>query len=131
MFTPDEEVRIKHHLGYPQVKAARTFFLGYPISAPVTTMADGSIQNVEPAAERMVRVLLERLDGVECQMVEDQELLAVSKLDEIEIRPDEFGGLIGQYRHWQLSLGNILGIPPNPFDQRFMGAGGGINLDVM
>ncbi len=129
-FNPEEKVRIKHHLGYPQVKSARTFFLGYPISSPVTTQADGSIENVEPQAENMVRTMLDRLDGIESQMLEDNELLAGNKVDEIEVNGEEFDKLVQQYKHWQLSLGNILGIPPNPFDQRFMGAAGGLNISV-
>lgn len=130
MLNPEEKVRVRHHLGYPQVTEARTFFLGYPISAPVTTMAEGSMDKIQPAAENMVRILLDRLDGIEAQMLEDQELLAVKQVDEIEINGEEFDKLTQQYQHWQKSLGNLLGIPPNPYDQRFMGAGSGINIGV-
>lgn len=130
MLNPEEKVKIRHHMGYPQVKAARTFFLGYPISAPTSTMIEGSLDQVEPQAEGQLRKLIVTLDAIEEQMTGDMELLAVEAIDEIKIRQDEFEQLLRQYKHWQLAMGNILGVPPNPFDQRFMGAGGGINAPV-
>lgn len=130
MLTPDEKVRIRHHMGYPQVEQARTFFLGYPISVPTSTMIEGSLDKIQPGAEPLLRKLIARLDVIEEQMIDDLELLAVRKIDEIEINPDEHGSLIAQYKHWQLAMGNLVGVPPNPFDQRFMSGGGGINAPV-
>lgn len=130
MLTPDEKVRARHHMGYPQVQEARTFLLGYPVSVPTMTMIEGSLDKVAPAAEGQVRRMLTIMDALEEQMLADQELLAVVKVDEIEIRQDEFDQILKQYQHWQRGLGNLLGVPPNPYDQRFLGAGGGINVSV-
>jgi hypothetical protein len=131
--TDEEKIRVRRHLGYLNVTAVSTFSLGVPAAMQTQFIIEGAMNRLLPEAYDEARRLLTILDGVEQQIVEDQELLAVSKVDEIDIRPDEFKQLVKQYLWWQASLANMFGVPPNPFDQRFSpygGGGMGINVNV-
>lgn len=125
MLADEEKVRARHHMGYVNVGAIQTFILGTPAAIQTQFMIEGAFDKVLPAAEPLFRKILTTLDTIETQMLEDMELLAITKLDTIEVRPDEFKQLTNQYEHWRRALGNIMGVPPNPFDQRFGGLGGG------
>lgn len=134
MLTDDEKIRARMHMGYLNVQQASTFVLGVPAGVQTQFVIEGALQKVIPAAEPLLRTLLTRLDAVDEQIVENMENLAVNKVDEIELREDEFKQLIIRYRHWQGALANLLGVPPNPFDQRPYLAGGqsgGINVSVI
>lgn len=127
-FSEQEKVRIRHHLGYLNVSTMQTFSLGVPTAIETQFLIEGAMNRVLVQAEQEARRLVGVLDTIEAQMVGDLELLAVRKIGEIEVNPDEQGKLKQQYRHWQGTLGNLLGIPPNPYDQRFMNAS--INVGV-
>lgn len=129
MLTEDEQARARHHLGYMQVQSAFAFVLGVPASVQTAFMIESAFSKVLPSGEPKLRQLLDILDGIETQVISDQETLVVESLDSIKIRPDEFNQLLKQYQWWQRALANILGVPPNPFDQRFT-SGGGLNVTV-
>lgn len=129
MFADDEKARIRHHMGYLNVSAVSTFSLGVPTAIETQYLIEGALNRVLPEAESLARNIVVKMDLIDAQMTDDLELLSVSKVDEIEINPNEMQILKRQYRYRQLELGNLLGIPPNPFDQRFAGSGG-INIQV-
>lgn len=126
------KMKIRLHLGYNNTQAVETFALGVPAGIETTFVIEGAMNRLLPEALPQVTKHIDIMDRVWEQILEDQELLAVSKVDEIDIRPDEFLQLLKQYRFWQASLGNILGCSANPFDQRFSswGGGGGLNVAV-
>jgi hypothetical protein len=37
---------------------------------------------------------------------------------------------VQRYQYWQGELANMLQVPPNPFDQRFRGYGGGAGINI-
>lgn len=131
-----DKVRCRHHLGYVNVGSASTFSLGIPAGVQTQFTIEGAFAKVLPQAEELFRKHLDRLDAIEDQIVDDTENVAVNRVDEIELRPDELRQLINRYMYWQGALANLMGITPNPFDQRiFLGAGyngggGGINVSV-
>lgn len=131
-FTEQEKVRIRHHLGYLNVQAAQTFVLGAPAAVPTQFIIEGAMNKVLPEAETLARDLLARCDAVEAQVTDNQELLAVTQVDEIGVRTDEFEQLMKRYAYWRNGLANVLGCYPNPFDKRF-GPGGaaGVNVPVI
>ncbi len=131
-FSDVEKTRIRHHLGYLNVEAAQTFVLGSPAGVQTQFIIEGAMNRVLPEAEVLARELLAKCDAVEGQLTENQELLAVTQVDEIGIRQDEFEQLVKRYHYWRNGLANVLGCYPNPFDKRF-GVGGamGINVPVM
>jgi hypothetical protein len=131
--TLEERMRVRKHMGYLGVEQSQTFSLGIPAAVQTQFVIEGAMNKLLPESFDEVRRLLGIMDGVEDQIIEDQELLVVTKVDEIDIRQDEFKQLVRQYTWWQATLGNMLGVTPNPFDQRFAmwGVGAsGINASV-
>jgi hypothetical protein len=132
-----DKVRARHHMGYLNVGSASTFSLGIPAAVQTQFTIEGAFSKVLPQAEPLFRKHLDRLDQIEEQIVEDTENVAVNRVDEIELRPDELRQLILRYQYWQGALGNLMGITPNPFDQRlwlgagYNGGGGGVNVSVI
>ena len=129
-FSDQEKVRIRHHMGYLGVAQVQTFSLGVPSAVETQFLIEGAMNRVLPASEIEARRIVGVLDTIEAQMVGDLELLAVEKIGDITVDGKEQGKLKQQYRHWQAALGNMLGVPPNPYDQRFLGGGGGVNARV-
>jgi len=127
-FTEEEKVMIRHHLGYLNVAAAYTFVLGSPAAIETQFIIEGAMNRVLVEAEGQVRRHIAILDTIEQQMNDDRELLAVNDVDEIKIRPTEMRELRNEYQYWRMSLSNLLGVYPNPFDRRF--ADSGINVGV-
>ena len=128
MLTEDAKARARHHLGYLQTSTANMFALGVPANVQTTFQIEAQLNLVLPSGEPKFYRLLDILDALESQMVCDAELLAVTQVGTIQVRPDEFVQLLKQYQHWQSALGNLLGIQPNQYDQRF--ANSGINARV-
>ena len=121
-----ERSKIYHHMGYTQVVVGQTFVFGIPAGVQVQFSIKGAMDVLQASAEEEVRRHLRILEKLEEQMVDDLELLAMSKADEIEFRPDEHKLLKKEYVYWQGSLGNLFGCIPNPFDMR--NRSGGINV---
>ena len=130
-FSEPEKVRIRHHLGYLNVAAAATFVLGAPAAMETSFIIESAMNKVLLDAETLARDLIAKCDAVEAQMSDNQELLAVTQVDEIGVRQDEFQALINRYHYWRNGLANVLGVYPNPFDKRFANGGaGGLNIPV-
>jgi hypothetical protein len=127
-FTDEEKVRIRHHLGYLGVQQTAAFVLGAPAGVETQFLIETAMNKVIPEAESLARNLIARCDLVETQVIENQELLAVTAVGEISVRQDEFSALMQRYQYHRQALANMLGIYPNPFDKRF--ASGGLNATV-
>jgi hypothetical protein len=119
------------------VTQAQTFVLGVPAAVQTQFVIEGALNNLLPSALPLFEDLLAKLDVTEQQIFDNTPNVAVDRVDEIELRADELKQLILRYRYWQGGLCNLLGIPPNPYDQRpMLGAGwgnggAGINVSVI
>jgi len=116
-------------MGMPQVNEANTFVGGVPMAIEVSFMLEGAMDRVTAEAADITRQKLATLDTIERQMVGDLELLAVSKIEEISINPDEMKALRIQYDYWADALANDFRVMRNPYDFRTQG-GGGVNVRV-
>lgn len=131
-----EKIKGRAHLGYLNVQEASTFVLGVPAGVQTQFVIERAFSKIIAAAEPLYRDYITKLDLIEDQIVENTENVAVDKVDEISLRADEFQQLVKRYQHWQGALANLLGVPPNPFDQRpyfgvgFNGGGTGLNKSV-
>jgi hypothetical protein len=130
MLTEQEKVRARHHLGYLNVQQSQTFVLGIPAGVQTQFIIEGAFNRVLPQAEPLFRDLLDTLDVVEQQILDNTPNLAVSSIDEIHVRPDEFNRILDRYEWFRRELANLMGILPNPFDQRFQGWGAGSSINV-
>lgn len=126
----EEQVSIRHHLGYLNVGEAYTFVLGTPAGVETQFIIEGAMKRVLPAAEPRMRMMLGTLDQIECQMVGDLDTLVASRIGDIEINPEEQKKLLKAYDYWVDALSNIFGVPRNPFDKRKWNPGGGSRVNV-
>lgn len=129
-FTAEEKVSIRHHMGYLNVAASQTYVLGSPAALETQFIIEGAMDKVLMAAEPQVRRHMQILDKIEEQMIGDQEILAVDVVGEITLRKTEMPELRKEYKYWQASLANLLGVYPNPFDKRNDATSGGVNVPV-
>lgn len=130
MLTVADKARVRRHLGYPQVTQAQGFAVGgVPAPLELTFLIEGAMNKVALESEPYLVTVLDRMDGIEAQMIGDQPNLAAEAIGNIRINLKEFGMLIQQYLYWQGQLSNMLAVPPNPFDKRF--ASSGINCPVI
>ena len=125
--TEDEKVKIRHHLGFLNVAEAYTFVLGTPAGVETQFIIEGAMNRIKVSALWLVRKCIQVLDSIEQQKIDDLELLAVTKVGEIEIRQDEQSALDEQYHLWQGKLSDALGVYPNPWSKTNQG---GINVPV-
>lgn len=134
MLTEEEKVLARHHLGYLNVAESSTFVLGVPAGVQTQFTIEGAFPRILPQAEPLFRRHLKILDSLEEQILENAPNVAVEFIDTIKIDKKAFRQTVEQYRYWGSSLGNLMGVPPNPFDQRFnqwsTGGGGGVNAKV-
>jgi hypothetical protein len=126
--TPGEKAQIRYHLGYPNTTRIATFAIGVPTGIESSFILESAMDNIQPEAEILVRKCVAILEKLEAQEVEDQEIMALLKVDEIEFNTKDMNAMIWQAtKRWSQQLGNIFGVTPNRFDQRDQGS---INVPV-
>ena len=130
-----QKVKVRHHLGYLNVQQDQTFVLGTPAAVETQFIIEGAMDRVLLAAVPELNRQLTILDGLEEQMVCNQENVALLKIGEITMnstdpKNNEQTQLRKMYKYWQKSLANIMGIDSNPFDKRDSIYGGGISVSV-
>lgn len=131
-----DKARARDHMGYLGVQSSSTFDLGIPAGVQTQFMIEGAFSKILPSALPMFVKLLDRLDKLECELDESMEDLRATQVGSITLRDDFFEKLLQRYKYWRAKLGNIMGVPPNPYDFRFGGAlagdapMGGLNVSV-
>lgn len=106
-------------MGYLSVTPASAITFGLPAPIQTLFLVDSAINRLVPEAEDRVRKLLSILDNIECKMVEWQDYLAASKVDNLEIRPDNIEQLEWEYSRWASRLADELGAPLYPGSTKF------------
>ena len=130
-FTLDEKVRVRHHLGYLNVAAIYTFVRGIPAAVHPNFSIEGAMDQLMVDAGAKARQLLCRLDEVEAQVFcAPGDYAGVKRVGDIEMNPDRIKILSQSYLLAQQSLANMLGVVPNPFDQRWFTQQGSMNVNV-
>lgn len=127
-FTEGEKVRVRYHMGYTNVASQDTFVLGVPAAVQTQFMIEGAMNRLPIAAMGLARELIAKLDAIDVLMFESADLTQVSAIDEITVEPKMRLKQLDYYEQYAESLGNLLGVPRNPYDRRFVG--GGANVPV-
>jgi hypothetical protein len=130
-----EKVKVRLHLGYLNVQEAQTFVLGTPAAVETQFIVEGAMNRILEEALPEVRRHLQILDQIEEQMIQNLELLQITKIDTIEVNSTgqdrEQRQLIQVYDRWVNGLANLMGVYRNPFDKRLGALGtGGLNVRV-
>lgn len=118
-----EKVRVRHHTGYLLTNPVTTIQLGFPRAAQPQFLLETAMNSIPVEAIGQIRKYLDILDRVEGLLVEAQERLAANRLGEIDLREDEPGQLEREYARWAKRLADDLGIPLNPYSERFRAGG--------
>ncbi len=131
VITEQDKVRARHHLGYLGVQESATFSLGIPAGVQTQFMIEGALHRLLPMSVPKFLELLERLDCIECEIYDGADTATIDQIGELKINRKRLQELADVYMIARTALANLLGIVPNPYDQRpFLGAAGGINMSV-
>ena len=129
--TDDEKARIRTHMGYPGVRAAASFVLGFPATIETAFLIEKAMNEVRLEDLPTLRRILDVLDSFDELDVNDLEVHVASRVGEIDINHDEHKLIDERYDRWLGKLENLLVVDRNPFDKRFTGGGyGSINRPV-
>ena len=129
--TLTEKVLTRHHLGYLNVSSVATFILGTPAGVDATFMVENAMNLLLEEALPKYRDILQMLEATEAQRFGDQELLAITRIGDISVDPEEQKKLATNYRYWQGRLVNMLGLIVNPYSKVAEDAGNSVNAPVV
>lgn len=117
--TPEERQRTTYHLGYMSVTAAVQITYGVARPSQTLFLVELAMNNLLPVAEDKVRQILSIMDGIECRLVDAQERLAASSIDQLKMRADEPDALEREYYRWGGRLADLLGVPFYAYSNRY------------
>lgn len=127
-----EKTRIRSHMGYPGVRAAATFVMGFPATIETAYIIEQAMNEVRVEALEELRSILDVLDRLEDLDVEDIDIHVASAVGDITINHDEHRLIDSRYDRWLGKLENLLCCSRNPYDKRWAASGyGSINRPVM
>ena len=126
--TVHERMRVRKHLGYPQVHAAAYMHFGVPTPTATNYLVEQALDQILSEAEDEVRGYLAKLDQIETDLFENRDLVLAASIGDLELRPTDEGlsstdALEREYRRWAARLGDLLGVPLNPYAEKFFGRG--------
>lgn len=70
-----------------------------------------------------VRKLLVVMDGIETKLIDAQDRLAATKLEDLTLREDEPEKLEAEYRRWGYRLAELVGAPVYVYSARYRASG--------
>lgn len=130
VFTLEEKGRIRYHLGYSTIQPVATIVSGVQGSSQTQFIVEAAMDRVPASQMTLVRRLVSVLDGLEMKLIDAQDRLAASVVDEITMNPDEPDKLEGEYTRWAMRLSDLLAAPLNPYSSRFNGGKARLSVPV-
>ena len=122
--TTAEKQRALTHLGFAGGVTDYTVAAGPLIGTlEVRTNAEAQLERVNATGEARVRQILTVMDDLETKLVRAQCRLAAAKVGSIAMNEGEPLDLEAEVRRWGWRLAEAIGCEPNPFSQRYRGAG--------
>ena len=119
-----EKVRIRYHLGYPNLTSGTALAAGIPFDTQFLFLLDRSMNMVLPDAEGLVRTLIGRLDQTDEEIFQTHIRMQASEVKGIKLRADEADALETEYYRQATRLADVLHVPLYQFSARFQGRGG-------
>lgn len=121
LLSEEEKARILHHTGYVLTDPVASIQLGVPRASQPMFLVMSQFNRIPEAAVGLIRNYIAILDGIEAKLIEAMDRFAASKLGEITLRDNETSMLEGEYARWAKRLADDLGVPLNPYSERFRG----------
>lgn len=119
MLDPNEKERVRYHMGYLEVQPAAALTFGIPAPIQTLFLVESAMDRILPTAEDRVRKIITIMDTIECREEGALDYLVVSRVDDIEIRPDHIEKLEEQYAKWASKLSDVLGAPLYQYSAKF------------
>jgi hypothetical protein len=120
--TDAEKQRIAYHLGFPAVTSAASVAFGVPLLTQTNFLVYNVLTHLLDSALDQVRAVSRTMDDIETKLIEAQDRLAATQLEELHLREDETDKLESEYRRWGYRLSDILGAPVYPYSRRYSGS---------
>lgn len=129
MFDLGEKERIKYHMGYTGQATAAGLAYGLPVPIQTMFLVESAIERLPTTSEDRCRKLIAVLDRVECMMEAALPNLAVSSIEQVNLREDQIDKLEDEYCRWAARLADVVGAPLYPGAAKFrrlFGVGGNV-----
>jgi|SRR5581483_10329052 len=124
--TDAEKLRCRYHLGYPLQTTAASIQFGMPALTQTSFLVDNAVGKLLEPTCNDVRNILRVMDGIESKLVEAQDRLAATQLEELYLNNSEPDMLEKEYRRWGNRLADTLGAPIYPYSARYRGGLSGV-----
>jgi hypothetical protein len=124
--TDAEKQRVAYHMGYPGVTSAASVAFGVPLMTQTNFLIYNVLGHLLDSAIDQVRSISNTMDGIETKLIDAQDRLAATRLEDLYLREDECEALNKQYQNWGYRLSDITGAPVYPYSRRYSGGGGGV-----
>jgi hypothetical protein len=128
--TDAEKQRVAYHMGYPAVTTAASVAFGVPMLTQTNFLVYNVLDKLMDSALEQVRSISSTMDGIELKMIDAQDRLAATRLEDLYLRENETDSLEGEYKRWGYRLSDILGAPIYPYSRRYSGGGAGAVTSV-
>jgi len=117
--TNEEKARVRYHLGYLGVSPSSSISLGIPRLQDTSFLIEMSMDHVLPDHLSKIRQIISYMDEIEKKEFDALNRLKASSLGSLILRPDEIEALGKAYVSWGKRLGDILGVEPYRFSNRY------------
>lgn len=117
----DEKARARYHLGYPALSTAASIQFGVPALTQTNFLVENALTRLLESSLARVRSILLTMDNVEQKLIDAQDRLAATQLEQLSLRADETERLEDEYRRWGYRLADICGCPVYPYSKRYQG----------
>lgn len=112
----EERVRVRHHLGYPQLGTIPMLSLGVPSAGQPAWLLEMAMDRLLPEAEPLARRVLGQCDSIEKQMCEARGRLPVVRvIGSIDLNQNELEKLTDEYVRWTDKLADVFTAMKQPF----------------
>lgn len=130
-----DKERVRFALGYLNVEPSASIQLGFPAAGQAEFLVERAMNRLMPETVGRVLRLLDALDTIEKQLICSLDRLKAIKLGELTLRNStndttEQDLLEVEYYRWACRLADNLGVPINPYAERFRRFTGGVNITV-
>lgn len=122
--TDAEKQRVAYHMGYPAVTSAASVAFGVPMMTQTNFLIYNVLGHLMDSALEQVRTISSIMDNIETKLIDAQDRLAATRLEDLYLREDECDALDKQYRNWGYKLSDITGAPVYPYSRRYSNGGG-------
>jgi hypothetical protein len=119
-----EKQRARYCLGYPALSTAASLQFGQPALTQTNFLVESALNRLLESSLDQVRSILNVLDGIESKLIDAQDRLAATQLEDLHLREDETDKLEREYQRWGYRLSDILSCPVYPFSRRYSGGNG-------